>query len=160
MEMEFRINEVQEQFRILSMYDYPIEEEQQKDVDNLMVNWEELIEYADKQDNAVKSFKKNFSEVTQTEVEQFKEVIEKEYEQYRGRGPGTMGITLEEGYELLIASKATVADFNKKRIANVQAEKLFNLEISKYPKLVDMEELNKKYDEIYGVFDAFSKEVQ
>lgn len=125
-----------------------------------MVNWEELIEYADKQDNAVKSFKKNFSEVTQTEVEQFKEVIEKEYEQYRGRGPGTMGITLEEGYELLIASKATVADFNKKRIANVQAEKLFNLEISKYPKLVDMEELNKKYDEIYGVFDAFSKEVQ
>jgi hypothetical protein len=27
MEMEFRINEVQEQFRILSMYDYPIEEE-------------------------------------------------------------------------------------------------------------------------------------
>ena len=80
MEMEFRINEVQEQFRILSMYDYPIEEEQQKDVDNLMVNWEDLIEYADKQDNAVKSFKKNFSEVTQTEVEQFKEVIEKEYE--------------------------------------------------------------------------------
>jgi hypothetical protein len=49
-------------------------------VDNLMINWEELIEYADKQDNAVKSFKKNFSEVTQTEVEQFKEVIEKEYE--------------------------------------------------------------------------------
>jgi hypothetical protein len=71
-----------------------------------------------------------------------------------------MGITLEEGYELLIASKAQVAEFNKKRIANVQAEKLFNLEISKYPKLVDMEELNKKYDEIYGVFDAFSKEVQ
>jgi hypothetical protein len=27
MEMEFRINEVQEQFRILSMYDYSIEEE-------------------------------------------------------------------------------------------------------------------------------------
>jgi len=71
-----------------------------------------------------------------------------------------MGVSLEEGFELLIASKATVAEFNKKRIANVQAEKLFNLEISKYPKLVDMEEGNKKFDEIYGVFDEFSKEVQ
>jgi hypothetical protein len=48
MEMEFRINEVQEQFRILQMYSFTIEEEQQKEVDNLMLNWEELIEYADK----------------------------------------------------------------------------------------------------------------
>lgn len=125
-----------------------------------MINWEELIEYADKQDNAVKSFKKNFSEVTQTEVEQFKETIEKEYENYRAKGPGTMGITLEEGFDLLIQSKATVADFNKKRLANVQAEKLFNLEISKYPKLVEMEESNKKFDEIYGIFDEFSKDQQ
>jgi hypothetical protein len=60
-----------------------------------------LIENADRQDNNVKSFKKNFSEVTQTEVEAFKEQIEKEYETYRSKGPGTMGISLEEGFELL-----------------------------------------------------------
>jgi hypothetical protein len=55
----------------------------------------------------------------------------------------------------LHSSKAEIANMNKQRIAFVQAEKLFNLEISKYPKLVDMEESNKKYDEIYGIFDEF-----
>jgi dynein heavy chain len=61
--------------------------------------------------------------------------------------------------QLLIESKAKIAEFNKTRIANVQAERLFNLEISKYPQLVEMEENNKKYDEVYNVFDDFSKRV-
>jgi hypothetical protein len=30
MEMEFRITEVQEQYRVLKMYEYPIDEETQK----------------------------------------------------------------------------------------------------------------------------------
>lgn len=46
---------------------------------------------------------------------------------------------------------------NKQRVANVQAEKLFNLEISKYPQLVEMEERNKRYDLIYDIFDDFAK---
>lgn len=160
MEMEFRIIEVQEQYRVLNMYEYQIEEEVQKEVDSLMLNWEELIEFADKQDNHVKGFKKNFSEVTKTDVEQFKELINKEYESYVKRGPGTNSVDLEEGMALLNESKAKIIEFNKTRIANVQAERLFNLEISKYPNLVEMEEANKKYDEIYSIFDEFSKKIQ
>jgi dynein heavy chain, axonemal len=41
----------------------------------------------------------------------------------------------------------------------VQAEKLFNLEISKYPQLVEMEERNKRYDLIYDIFDDFAKKM-
>jgi dynein heavy chain len=115
------------------MYDYPIDEDTQRSVDKLMIDWEELIEFAERQDEEVKGFKKNFSEVTVSEVEQFKETIAKEYETYMSRGPGTLGIPLEEGLKLLADSKATIAEFNKQRLANVQAEKLFNLEISKYP---------------------------
>lgn len=141
------------------MYEYPIDEDIQKEVDSLMVNWEGLIEFADEQDDRNKGLQKNFSEVTKSEVLQFKEQIQKEYDQYKLRGPGTMGIPLEEGIVLLAASKATIAEMNKQRLANVQAEKLFNLEISNYPKLVEMEEANKKYDEIFGIFDEFSKKI-
>jgi hypothetical protein len=48
MDMEFRIVEVQEQFRVLDMYEYDIEEEIRKEVDGLMSQWEQLLEYADK----------------------------------------------------------------------------------------------------------------
>lgn len=50
--------------------------------------------------------------------------------------------------------------FNKKREENVSAEKLFNLEISKYPELIAMEEMNKKYDLIYNVYNEFDKKIQ
>lgn len=124
-----------------------------------MTNWEELIEFADKQDNQVKGFKKNFSEVTKSQVDAFKEEIVKEYETYKARGPGTNGVPLEEGLELLAQSQEKIAEFNKTRVSNVQAEKLFNLEISKYPYLVEMEELNKKYNEIYAIFQEFKNKM-
>ena len=80
MDMEFRIVEVQEQFRVLDMYEYEIEEEVRKEVDGLMAQWEQLLEYADKQDFAVNDFKKNFAEVTKQDVENFKSKIKEEFE--------------------------------------------------------------------------------
>ena len=80
MDMEFRIVEVQEQFRVLDMYEYEIEEEVRKEVGGLMAQWEQLLEYADKQDFAVNDFKKNFAEVTKQDVENFKSKIKEEFE--------------------------------------------------------------------------------
>jgi len=37
-----------------------------------MINWEELLEFADKKDFEVNDFKKNFAAVTQQEVASFK----------------------------------------------------------------------------------------
>ena len=36
-----------------------------------MTNWEDLLEFADKQDDFVKGFKKNYAEVTKEEVKAF-----------------------------------------------------------------------------------------
>lgn len=155
MDMEFRIVEVQEQYRVLSMYDYEIEEDVKKEVDGLMLQWEQLLEYADKQDFAVNDFKKNFAEVTKQDVETFKAKIKEEYEQYNIKGPGVSSVNLDEGLDLLNQSKEKIKNFNKIREENVNAEKLFNLPISKFPELISMEEGNKKYDLIYGIYKDF-----
>ena len=114
-----------------------------------MTNWQELLEFADKKDFDVNDFKKNFAEVTKQEVETFKGKIKDEYDQYMSKGPGTPSVSLEEGAELLAASKDKIRSFNRIREENVLAEKLFNLPISKFPELIAMEEANKKYDLIY-----------
>ena len=75
-------------------------------------------------------------------------------------GPGTSSVSLERGMELLQASKLKIKQFNQDREENVLAEKLFNLEISKYPELIAMEEANKKYDEVYSVFDDYQKKIK
>jgi len=160
MEMEFRILEVQESFRLLKNYEYKIDEETEKKSANLMINWEELLDFADKKDFEANSIKKSFAEVTKNDVETFKKKIKDEYETYLQNGPGTSSVSLERGMELLQASKLKIKQFNQDREENVLAEKLFNLEISKYPELIAMEEANKKYDEVYSVFDDYQKKIK
>lgn len=125
-----------------------------------MTNWEDLIDYADQRNFEVNDFKQTYSTVTKEEVKNFQQTIKEEYEKYMSKGPGTSNVTLEEGVELLRESKEKIIAFNKKREENVSAEKLFNLEISKYPELIAMEEWNKKYDLVYNVFNDFDKKVQ
>jgi dynein heavy chain len=55
----------------------------------------------------------------------------------------------------LTNSKDIIKRFNKEREDNVLAEKLFNLPISKFPELVSMEEMNKKYDMVYNIFKDY-----
>jgi len=150
--MEFRILEVQEQFRVLSMYEYSIDAEVQNQVENLMIEWSELLDFADRKDFDMNEFKTNFAEVSKQEVEAFKIKIKEEYEAYLLKGPGTGSVSLEEGVELLNSSKEKVRIFNKTREELVLSEKLFNLPISKYPELIAMDEANKKYDLIYNIF--------
>ena len=87
------------------MYNYSYPEDIEKEVDTLMTNWEDLLEFADRKDFEVNDFKKSFSEVTKTDVETFKIKIMEEYEKYMSHGPGTLAVQLEEGSELLAASK-------------------------------------------------------
>lgn len=126
-----------------------------------MSNWEELVDFADRRNFEVNDFKQTYSTVTKEEVKAFQQTIKEEYERYLSKGPGLNNNgSLEEGVELLKQSKEKVAEFNKKREENVSAEKLFNLEISKYPELIAMEELNKKYDKVYDVYNNYDKKVQ
>jgi dynein heavy chain len=97
-------------------------------------------------------FKKSYAEITKKDVSNFKEELKEIYEAYKANGPGSDHVTLEEGVELLNRSKEQNKMFNRRREDLVLAEKLFNLPISKFPELIEMEELNKQYDEIYGIF--------
>ncbi len=50
MDMELKINETQEQFRVLKMYKYPVDNQDQDAVDRIAQNWGELLESADRKD--------------------------------------------------------------------------------------------------------------
>lgn len=83
------------------MYKFPVEEDLQKLVDDLSVNWVELLETADKKDFEVIDTKKNFAEVTKGDVLKFKNELKEEYEKYVSNGPGADHVSLEEGVEIL-----------------------------------------------------------
>ena len=153
-DMEFRINEIVEQFRVLRMYNYFVKADTQQQVDMLAQSWIDLIKMADRKDFELNEFKRNFSEVIKTDVQRFKNELKEAYEKYLHHGPGSEGVTLEEGVHRLDESKELNEQFNRKREEYVLAEKLFNLPISKYPELIKMEQDNIVYDEIYAIFKS------
>jgi len=105
MEMELRIGKVQEQFRVLNMYKYQIPPEDQQAVDRIGDEWAELIETANKKDHEVSGYKQTYASITMTGVAKFKKDLAAEYEKYKANGPGTSDVSLDEGLELLQASK-------------------------------------------------------
>ena len=125
-----------------------------------MSNWMKLVDEADQKDFQVNDIKKNFAEVTKTEVLKFKNELKEEYEKYIGNGPGSEHVSLDEGMELLSLSKDANRRFNRRREEYVLAEKLFNLTISKFPELINMEEQNKIYDEIYAIYKEHQQSVK
>jgi hypothetical protein len=64
-----------------------------------------LIETANRKDHDVGEYKKTYASITMTGVAKFKKELAAEYEKYKQSGPGTSDVTLDEGLELLQASK-------------------------------------------------------
>jgi len=54
-------------------------------------------------------------------------------------------VTLDEGIKLLADSVSTIVDKNRQKDEHVLSEQLFNLPISKFDELINMENLNKTY---------------
>jgi dynein heavy chain len=108
---------------------------------------------AERKDHLVGSYKDRFARVVQQNIEGFKTEVQKEYENYRQSGPGAEHIDLDEGVALLAASKDTVAALNHRKDDYVMSENLFNLPLSKYPQLIEMEDNNKIYSDIYDIYE-------
>lgn len=87
------------------MYKFEVDAEIQKQVDNLEIEWQNLIYNSKKKDFDMNEYKKSFAVVTQKDVATFKEELKEVYEEYKTNGPGCEHVTLEEGVESLQHSK-------------------------------------------------------
>jgi len=142
------------------MYDYTLKPETLHQVEILSQQWVDIVEMADRKDFELNEFKRNFSEVTKSDVLKFKNDLKDAYEKYLQNGPGSDSVSLDEGMKRLEDSKEDNEKFNRKREEYVLAEKLFNLPISKYPELIKMEQDNITYDEIYSIYKSHKENVE
>ena len=68
MDMELKISEVQEQFRVLRMYKYEVDEEDQAAVDVIADNWAALTDAAERRNFELESYKATFADITKKKV--------------------------------------------------------------------------------------------
>lgn len=158
--MEFKISSVTEKFRILKLYKLPVEPEKMEEAITLESKWNDLIKEAKKRDKKLTDEKKRFADETKEDVAEFKASLKTLYQDYVSHGPGSPDTSLDEGLELLENFKNQVNLKNKRKEELVLAEKLFNLPISTFKELVQIDESNKKLTVLYEVYAELKSKIQ
>jgi dynein heavy chain len=152
--IESKYDEIIESYRTLKMYKISIKEGEEARANDLPGQWESIIELSKLTDKKLIVVKEKFSLQTQEQVRQFKKTIHQFKEEFVMNGPGVMNSNMDKGLELLKEAKASIAKFSVTREALVKAEKLFNISISSYPELFEIEHSIKDLDLIYDLFSS------
>ncbi|GMH41526.1 hypothetical protein BSKO_09436 [Bryopsis sp. KO-2023] len=116
------------------------------------VVWLELVDEADNVDCQLEDTKNKFSETTRQQVRDFSGVTTEFLEKFKSGGPGNPNLPLSKGYELLKQFSAELEEHRQAREQLVLAEKLFDMDITGYPDLVQVETEMKKLQQIYAVY--------
>ncbi|KAH6585239.1 hypothetical protein BASA61_006967 [Batrachochytrium salamandrivorans] len=151
-EIELQYRDVMEGYRTLKMYQIDVDASDMDSADNLSFQWEEMLERAKKVDNALITVKEKFTEKTHNQVKEFKQSLLKFKEDFVINGPGAMNMDMDQGLKLLKGAKEAVEQFLVGRESLVCAEKLFNITITSYPELFELENQIKALDLIYVLY--------
>lgn len=124
---------------------------------NIRTMWAELVQQAVSVDRSLEVVKSKFTRVTQGEVSTFVDEVRKLREEFAGQGPASDRVSLDRGVELTTQYLAQLQAFNKRRDDLVLAEKLFNLNITSYPELVEMEADLQQLAGMYELYTQFKE---
>ncbi len=149
-EMQYR--NVIEAYRTLLMYGLQIPAMEVSLANDLPAVWEELLIEAKKIDDELIPVKVQFAESTKQQVKDFKLELKKLKEEFITSGPGVVNSDLEQGLELLKNVKDAAAKHFATRENLVKAEKLFNLTISNYSELFEVDSDIKELEKIYDLY--------
>ncbi|RKO94122.1 dynein heavy chain and region D6 of dynein motor-domain-containing protein [Blyttiomyces helicus] len=151
-DVESKYIDVMEGYRTLLMYNIQPDPAELSAATALPEAWKAMLELAAQVDDSLIPVKSKFTETTTSQVRDFRCDLRKFKEEFMTNGPGAMDLDMERGLSLLKAAKEEATAFASKRDGLVHAEKLFNLTITSYPELVELESEIKELEKIYELY--------
>ncbi|KAH8057483.1 dynein light chain binding protein [Aureococcus anophagefferens] len=160
MDMELKYFDVMERYRTLQRYDVAVAEEESSVAAGLAARWHALYCTAKTKDLRLAKVKEEFREVTTQQAAEFLEELKLMNKQFYDSGPASISVTLEDGVALLVDYKRTLAKCHAKKSELVNAENLFDLEITPYPVLATMSEELRRLSLIYKLYEARGRRLE
>lgn len=161
---ELQIARVHEKYRTLLMYAIPVSADEIARKDDLIVKHVELCAKANQTELDLQFVKTKFSSETEEHSTALKAKIVLFGEEFMYKGPATFNNDLDAGYESLEATKAKLKEYQGLRDELVRSERLFDLSVTNYPELIDIQtqlnDLQKIYDlykECKDTLDSWAK---
>ncbi|XP_007489994.2 dynein axonemal heavy chain 10 isoform X1 [Monodelphis domestica] len=152
--VEVRYKDIQERYRTMALYDlYPTEAEGEM-ASQIEEVWKSLFTESLEVEHSLGGIKKTFTEITRTQISDYKHEIQDFAKRFNKEGPGSVGEDLDKGVELLsvFEKELHVHEKNRQELAN--AEKLFDLPITMYPEMLQVQREMAGLRQIYDIYTA------
>ncbi|BES98150.1 dynein heavy chain [Nesidiocoris tenuis] len=101
-DIELKIEPIEEAFNILTRYELPVDREVLEQVDNLRYTWQQLLGRSMEVNTLLLAMQPHFQEELQANLTKFREDSEEYIEQYRTCGPMSPGLSPREASDRLI----------------------------------------------------------
>ncbi|XP_029909103.1 dynein heavy chain 10, axonemal [Myripristis murdjan] len=152
--VEMRFTDIQERYRTLAMYKIEVGEEELELATSIDQLWGDLLAESRQVDRSLIHVKKSFVEITKQQIEEFKQEVSIFAESFNMHGPGAMGDNLEKGLAVMETYEVELAKIEAGRQELANAEKLFDLPITMYPELLNVQKDMNGLRQIFDIYKA------
>uniref|UniRef100_A0A182IR22 AAA+ ATPase domain-containing protein n=1 Tax=Anopheles atroparvus TaxID=41427 RepID=A0A182IR22_ANOAO len=150
--VELKIHEMQEIYSILEEHRIKFPLGDMIMAYHLEKRWKKLYHSALLRSAKLQPTKAKFAEITQNEISTFNAELAKFIAKFRAEGPGTVGLDLDRGVELMETYGKEIDLMDRQRIELENAEKLFDIPLTDYD---DFLQCKHEYEEIQVVYKLY-----
>ncbi|OXB71689.1 UNVERIFIED_CONTAM: hypothetical protein H355_014893 [Colinus virginianus] len=161
MDTELLINEVEDMFRTLHLYECPIEPAVATAGATLKQQWDTVLVLAASKEKHLLRKKKTFVDEKEQEVEKFAAECKAFFQLFKQEGPGAAAtIDLERGGQLMQEFTSRFNEFQERREELIKAELLLGMPVSSFPSLDSIKQELALLQLVYDLHSEHQKAVE
>ncbi|CAG5099433.1 Similar to DNAH5: Dynein heavy chain 5 [Cotesia congregata] len=152
-DMELKIDPIEEAFNIVIRYEVPVDQECLEQVDNLRFTWLNLLARAQESHVLLLKLQPQFEEELRYNLDKFRRDNEAYCEEYRLSGPMQTGLTPREASDRQILFQNRFDGMWRKLQTYQSGEELFGLPITDYPELSQIRKELNLLQKLYKLYN-------
>ncbi len=137
----------------MDMYKIDVTHEEKEVLSLIEPAWNELFMSSKHRDVGLTIIKERFTEITQSQISDFGVRIKLFAEKFATSGPGSVGEDLELGSKVIKAYRDELHKLEHDKQELTNAERLFNLPISSYASLIQVQKEMRGLEELYKLYE-------
>nr|XP_034839773.1 dynein heavy chain 5, axonemal [Maniola hyperantus] len=152
-DMELKIDPVEEAFNVITRYELPVSKEDMEQVDNLRYSWQQLQATALASHVQLLTMQPQFEDDLQNNLDRFREDNAEYCHEYRHAGPMQPGLSPREASDRLILFQNRFDGMWRKLQTYQNGEELFGLPHTEYPELAQIRKELNLLQKLYKLYN-------
>lgn len=152
-DMELKIEPIEEAFNIVTRYEVPVDQECLEQVDNLRDTWQNLLARAQESHVLLLNLQPHFENDLRNNLEKFRADNEMYCEEYRSSGPMQPGLSPRDASDRQILFQNRFDGMWRKLQTYQSGEELFGLPITDYPELSQIRKELNLLQKLYKLYN-------